>query len=139
MSYEVPTSTQETSFEVVHIPEGLDYTVEFVEVKDAQKEGKYGKKSVFLFNVVEHNKRLAVVAYKKVAKTTNMMGQILSALGIALDNTTVDLTKYYSTKCKARIEDYDRKVKIRNADGTETEKVVKASAITKLKPFAQSI
>lgn len=137
MAYDVPTSTQETNFEIVHIPEGLDYVVEFTEVKDAQKEGIYGKKSVFIFNVIEHNKQLAVTAYKRTAKSANRMGQILTALGLPLDNTTIDLTKFYGTKCKARIEDYDKKVKVKNAQGVEEEKVVKASAITKLKPLAE--
>lgn len=139
MSYEIPTSTQETNFEIVRIPEGLDYTLEFVEVKDAQKEGKYGKKSVFIFNVIEHNKKLAATCYKRAAKPTNMMGNICQALGIPLDNTSVDLTKYYGTKCKARVEDYDKKVSFKNAQGIEETKVVKASAITKFKPLVEKV
>jgi hypothetical protein len=66
-----------------------------------------------------------------------MMGQIFTALGIQLDNAIVDLTKFYGTKCKARIEDYDKKVKQKNIQGIEEEKTVKASAITKLKPLVQ--
>lgn len=135
MAYEVPTSTKEKgNFEIVHIPGDQYYELEFVEVKDAKKEGKYGVKSVFIFNVVLQNKKLALTAYKRPATKTNMMGNIFQALGIPIDDKTVDVTKYYGTKCKGLIEDYTKKIK--DADGKEDEQVV--SVIAKIKPLAET-
>jgi hypothetical protein len=135
MSYDIPTSTKEKSnFEVVLIrPSDQYYILEFVEVKDAKKEGTFGAKSVFLFNVVEHNKKLAVTAYKRPATKTNMMGNIFTALGIPINDSTIDVTKFYGTKCKGLIEDFKKKTK--DAEGKETE--VLTSVIAKIKPLVE--
>ena len=136
MAYEVPTSTKEKgNFENVHIPGDQFYIIELVEVKDAKKEGKFGPRTVFIFNVVEKNVKLAVVAYKRPATKSNMMGNIFMALGIPIDDKPVDVTKYYGTKCKALVEDYKKKVK--DADGKDDEVVV--SVISKIKPLTEQV
>ena len=133
MSYEIQTSTKESNFEPVLIrPSDQYYVLEFVEVKDAKKEGKYGAKSVFIFNVIEHNKKLAVVCYKRPATKTNMMGNIFNALGIPINDASVDLTKFYGTKCKGLIEDYTKEIE---KDGKKDSVV--QSVIAKLKPLAE--
>ena len=133
MSYDIPTSTKEKgNFEIVRIqPSDQYYVLEFVEVKDAKKEGKYGTRSIFLFNVVEHNKKLAVVAYKRPATKSNMMGNIFQALGIPINDSTIDVTKYYGSKCKGLIEDREEEI---DADGKK-DKIVR-SVIAKLKPLS---
>jgi len=134
MSYEIPTSTKEKgNFEIVRIqPSDQYYILEFIEVKDAKKEGKYGARSVFLFNVLEHNKKLAVMAYKRPATKSNMMGGIFQALGIPINDTTVDVTKYYGSKCKGLIEDREEETEV---DGKK-DKIIK-SVIAKLKPLTE--
>jgi hypothetical protein len=134
MSYEIQTSTKESNFEVVLIrPSDQYYVLELTEVKDAKKEGKFGAKSVFIFNVVEHNKKLAVVCYKRPATKSNMMGNIFNALGIPINDQVVDLTKFYGTKCKGLIEDYKEEIE---KDGKKD--MVVRSIIAKLKPLAET-
>lgn len=128
------TSTQEKSkdFEPVHIPEGI-YVAELKEVKDVS-EGTYGARVAFIYNIVEHNKELALVAYKSKATRNNKIGQTLIAHGLEINDEEVDTDAILGSKVRVWVEDFEKEFETEG----KTEKK-KSSIISKVKPLEEKV
>lgn len=121
---------QTTKYERVRIPDEI-YIAEFKGTKDI-KDGKYGKRVVFLFNVDYNGKiiELGRITYAKKATPKNDIGNILMALGATLDGKELDIDSFISKKCRVVVEDYEY-------DDNGQKKI--ASTIAKVKPLAEKI
>jgi hypothetical protein len=118
-------------YERVRIPEDY-YLAVFKGIREV-KDGKFGKRVAFLFEVDVDNTKveLATIAYNKKATPKNYIGTILFALGAKVDGTQADTDKLIGNKCRVAVDDYTYKT----LDGKDAT----ASTITKVKPLTEKV
>ena len=117
-------------YERTRIPDEI-YSASFKGVRDI-KDGKFGKRVAFLFEVEYEGKsvELAKLVYAKKATPKNDIGSVLIALGCKLDGKQVDTDKMIGTKCRVVVEDYEY--------SDNGQKKI-ASTISKVKPIAEKV
>ena len=118
---------QNARFEKARIPDDV-YPAIFKGTREI-KDGKYGKRAAFLFEVDYNGNKieLAKLVYIKKATPKNDIGTVMMALGAALDGKEVDIDSFIGTRCRVVVEDYDY-------DDNGTKKI--ASTIDKVKSIA---
>lgn len=117
-------------YERVKIPEDF-YIATFKDVRDV-KDGKFGKRVAFLFEVENDGKKveLAKIVYAKKATPKNEIGILLMALGAKLDGSLADTEKLKGTKCRVTVEDYEY-------ESDDQMKI--ASSISKVKTLVEKV
>lgn len=127
----VPTSKEGSdSFPKPKIPEGF-YEAQLKEVKEV-KEGQYGDRVGFVFNVTANNQPFDLIHICYVpqrATPDNKFGRVLMALGCEL-GSEIETDHLVGRSARVVVEDYEY------TDNEGNKKV--ASSIAKVKPLSET-